>query len=128
MPDQLIGDRVRTQRILMNLLSNEVKFTNQGEVTLEVNVAEEGDKRVVLAFKVKDTGMGIAAEQYSLIFERFNRLTASYSGVYAGKGLGLRLVKQFLDELGGEAKVESREGQGSKFTVLIPYRRVLVDE
>lgn len=122
-PDFLIGDRVRTQRILLNLLSNAVKFTHQGAIDFAVNMTSSDDQKIVLAFSIKDTGVGISASQHSLVFERFNRLTSAYSGVYAGKGLGLRLVKQFVDELGGEVQVDSQEGCGSTFTVLIPYRR-----
>ena len=61
---------------------------------------------------VKDTGIGIPEDKYNLIFEQFNRLTSSYSGVYPGKGLGLRMVKHFLDEIGGEPHVKSKVGQG----------------
>lgn len=123
---EVIGDRIRTHRILSNLLSNAIKFTQQGTVSLEVKLLKQKENRVLIQFIVEDTGIGIPQDKRDVIFERFNRLTSSYSGVYNGKGLGLRLVKQFLDELGGEVAVKSAEGKGSRFEVLIPYKLPLL--
>lgn len=126
-PGIVIGDLIRTQRILINLLSNAIKFTQCGGVELIVKVEKNLDSGFVLKFVVIDTGIGIPEDKYNLIFERFNRLTSSYSGVYPGNGLGLRMVKRFLDEVNGQSMVRSRMGEGSTFTVLIPYRASLAE-
>ena len=123
----LIGDLTRTQRILINLLSNSVKFTNTGTILLHVSLCKKEKSRVIVQFTVEDTGIGMSQEQQNIIFEKFSRLTPSHQGVYSGKGLGLRIVKQFLDELNGEIHVSSRLGNGSKFVILIPYKVPLLD-
>ncbi len=127
LPQFVIGDRIRTQRILMNLLANAIKFTNEGHVSLLVTLGKKENKKIIVKFTVEDTGVGIQEEKMNLIFEKFNRLTSSYSGVYPGKGLGLSIVKHFLDELGGEAHVESEMGKGSVFKILIPYKEPLLN-
>jgi len=77
---------------------------------------------VIIKFLIEDTGIGIPEDKRDIIFERFNRLTDSYNGVYPGKGLGLRIVKQFLDEIEGQCALETTEGKGTTFTILIPYK------
>ncbi len=119
---KLIGDRVRTQRILMNLISNSIKFTKQGKVTLTVEMSKLSENKIIMIFTLQDTGIGIATDHQNIIFEQFNRLTSSYSSAYPGKGLGLRMVKIFLDELNGEATLKSTLGQGTTFKILIPYK------
>lgn len=121
-PQYVIGDFIRTQRVLLNLLSNAIKFTQKGSIELSLSLVSSSEHVVSLKFKVKDTGVGIPEDKQDLIFERFNRLTSSYSGVYGGKGLGLRIVKRFLDEIEGEIHLKSELGQGSTFIVLIPYK------
>ncbi len=127
-PQYIIGDRLRTQRILMNLLTNAVKFTNTGQVLLRVCVGkEEGNNNsIIIKFNVKDTGVGMPKEEQNIIFEKFSKLTPSHRGIYPGKGLGLKIVKQFLDELGGEIHVESKRNEGSTFIALIPYKLPLL--
>lgn len=127
-PPSLIGDSVRTGRILANLLSNSVKFTQNGSISLEVKLLRAEDREAIIQFVVQDTGIGIPPEKQDMVFERFNRLTSSYAGRYGGKGLGLKIVKQFLEELDGEIHLESKEGQGSRFTVIIPYKVPLLNE
>lgn len=127
LPESVIGDYMRSHRILVNLVSNAIKFTRHGSVSFDISLVKKEKRQVVIKFVIADTGIGIPAEKQEVIFERFNRLTASYSGVYSGKGLGLRLVKRFLDELEGEIEVESKEGEGSTFTVLIPYKVSLLN-
>lgn len=126
LPMQVVGDRQRIHRVLVNLLSNAIKFTQKGEVSLDVSVAKMDQDRAVIQFIIKDTGIGIPPDKQEIIFEKFNRLTSSYSGVYAGKGLGLRMVKRFLDEINGEVHVTSEVGKGSVFTVLVPYKLPLL--
>lgn len=122
LPHYVIGDTFRTQRILMNLVSNAIKFTEKGYVKLEATVLSQVNKNVVIQFIIEDTGMGIPEEKQNVIFERFNRLTSSYSGIYAGKGLGLRIVKQFLDEIEGECDLKSTVGKGTCFKIAIGYK------
>ncbi len=126
-PCYVIGDTIRTQRILLNLISNSIKFTSVGKVEVELSVVRRSEYRVSLQFKIIDTGMGIPEEKQEIIFERFNRLTSSYSGTYGGKGLGLRIVRRFLDEIDGEVHLQSQVGQGTTFTVIIPYKLPLID-
>ena len=117
-----MGDAMRLQRILLNLLSNAIKFTHQGAVNFRVRVIRREEQGIVLEFRVQDTGIGIPENQKALIFTRFCRLHPAYEGQYAGAGLGLTVVKRFVEELKGEIHVESTEGQGSIFSCLIPLR------
>ncbi len=126
-PSQIIGDQYRVHRILLNLVGNAVKFTKEGSVVIGVDIAKKEDHKFLLKIWVKDTGIGIPEEKYNLIFERFNRLTASYSGVYKGTGLGLWAVKRLIDELGGQILVTSQPGKGSLFTCIIPFECLLTE-
>ena len=126
-PQYIIGDKMRTYRILINLLTNSIKFTKDGEVSLSITVARIEDQKIIVKFIVKDTGIGFSAKEKDIIFAKFSRLTPSYTGIYTGKGLGLRIVKQFLDEVGGEIHVESKIDNGSTFVVLIPYKIPLLE-
>lgn len=123
-PTSLVGDAVRTQRILINLITNAIKFTDKGSVKVHVDSVRQHEPygKIILRFTIEDTGMGIPEDKQNMIFERFNRLTASYSGLYPGKGLGLRIVKQFLDEIDGQLHLDSMPGKGTKFSLLIPYK------
>ena len=124
-PSTLIGDPVRLQRILLNLVSNAIKFTAQGSVDLRLRLIQRKHRRLVIQFEVQDTGIGIPLDKQTLIFTRFERLRPAYQGRYPGFGLGLALVKQFITELDGEISVNSVENQGTIFTVLIPLRESL---
>lgn len=125
-PKYVIGDKSRIQKILINLISNSIKFTEQGYVRVEIVMVKEQERQVIIEFIVSDTGVGIPEDKQNVVFEQFNRLTSSYSGVYAGKGLGLRIVKQLLDEIGGEAHLSSKIGEGSVFKILVPYKKSLL--
>jgi two-component system aerobic respiration control sensor histidine kinase ArcB len=122
LPRYVMGDAMRLQRILLNLLGNAIKFTHQGAVDFQVRIIHREERTVVLEFRVQDTGIGIPENQRALIFTRFCRLHPAYEGQYAGAGLGLTVVKRFVDELKGEIHVESIEDQGSTFSCLIPLR------
>ena len=126
-PQYLIGDDIRTQRILINLLSNAFKFTEKGFVKMDAQVAKQPENQVILKFSVEDSGIGIPSDKQDAIFEQFNRLSPSYHGIYPGAGLGLPIVKQFLTELGGEIHIQSTVGQGAAFKILIPYKVPLLD-
>jgi len=122
LPQYIIGDRVRTQRVLINVLSNAIKFTEKGIVKFVVDMIPEAKREIIISFVIEDTGIGIPENKQEMIFERFNRLTSSYSSAYSGKGLGLRIVKQFLDEIGGNIYLTSKMSKGSCFKILIPYK------
>lgn len=124
-PTVLIGDPVRLQRILLNLVSNAVKFTQHGAVSLRLKLIRRKRRQVVIQCEVHDTGIGIPLEKQSLIFTRFERLHPAYQGRHTGFGLGLALVKKFITELDGEISVNSQENKGATFTLLIPLRESL---
>ena len=132
-PMQLYTDGQRLQQILKNLLSNAFKFTEQGEVELTIEAApanvdfhndtlRQADK--VLAFSVRDTGIGIATGKQKLIFEAFQQVDATTSRKYGGTGLGLTISREISRLLGGEITVNSREGEGSVFTLYLPRKYI----
>ncbi|HEY2020174.1 response regulator [Paraburkholderia sp.] len=115
-PDTFVTDGQRFTQILRNLLSNALKFTERGEVTLAVAPAE-GD---TLRFDVRDSGIGIAADKLELIFEAFQQADGSTSRQYGGSGLGLSISREFSRLLGGRITVSSEVGKGSVFTLWLP--------
>jgi signal transduction histidine kinase/CheY-like chemotaxis protein len=125
-PIYLIGDPVRLQRIILELVTNALRFTQQGNINIQVRLKKHEAQQVVVEIKVSDTGIGIAADKQSEIFSRFTRLTPAHQGIYTGLGLGLSIVKQFVDDLGGEVYVQSQLKQGTIFTCLIPFQVPLV--
>ncbi len=116
-PLDLKGDRTRLMQILLNLLGNAVKFTEQGRVDLTVSVDEviNNQESVRLLFAVQDTGVGITPEQQQHIFKRFRQADSSHTRIYGGTGLGLAISSQLVRLMGGTLKVESDIGQGSRF-------------
>lgn len=128
LPTYLIGDSVRLQRIILNLVNNAIKFTAQGSVELTVSLAGKQRQKPILQIVVQDTGVGIAPAQQQFIFTRFSRLHPAHEARYSGTGLGLALVKRMIDELGGEIDVESAENKGSTFTCLVPLRLPLLPD
>ena len=118
----VVTDPAIVHKVLMNLLSNAVKFTEAGgSVHLSVSI-DEGEGRLVM--RVSDTGIGIPEDELDTVFERFRQADSSISRRYGGSGLGLALVKEMAELLGGWAKVESRVGEGSVFEVSVPCRVV----
>jgi PAS domain S-box-containing protein len=120
------GDSVRLRQILWNLLSNALKFTQQGQIKLSVEQAEEipkGDQSTV-HFIVEDTGAGISDDRLRSIFEAFTQADNSITRKYGGTGLGLSIVKKLVDIMGGEISVISEIGHGSTFTVKLPFKQV----
>ena len=115
-PGPLLGDPLRLKQVLLNLLGNAVKFTPAGEVTLRVAAREEAG-RVALRFEVRDTGIGISAEQRARIFEPFMQADSSTTRRFGGTGLGLSIVRRLVDMMGGTLSLQSTPGQGSSFTV-----------
>jgi two-component system sensor histidine kinase/response regulator len=118
-PDKLVGDPLRVQQVLTNLLSNAAKFTHQGSITLAVKI-QQGSIRSTLELSVADTGIGIAPDQLERIFEPYKQADPSIEARFAGTGLGLSIVRQILTQLGGTIAVESVVNQGTVFTVSLP--------
>ena len=118
--DSVVGDDLRISQVLINLISNAMKFTpSGGKVILEVRQTEFCDGFVSLEFAVADNGVGIGKEFMSRIFESFSQETTSTSRQYGGTGLGLAISKKFVNMMGGDIKVESAVGKGSRFTVYL---------
>lgn len=115
-PANLVTDSQRLEQVLKNLLSNALKFTERGEVTFSID--RDADGR--LAFAVRDTGIGIAAEQQHIIFEPFRQGDGTTNRKYGGTGLGLSISRELVRLLGGEIQLSSEAGKGSVFTVLLP--------
>lgn len=123
LPQKVLGDPTRFQRILMNVVANAIKFTNKGFVKIETEWLPEQDPTYgIFKILIKDSGIGIKSSKKEMIFEKFTRGTPSYTGVYEGNGLGLNIVKRFLEEIDGECSLESLEERGTEFTILIPYK------
>lgn len=114
-PEMLIGDPVRLRQILFNLLGNAVKFTEQGEIILRVEVMEKTQNCVPLHFSVRDTGIGIPADRQKLVFEAFTQADNSMTRKYGGTGLGLAITSRLVSLMGGRIWVESEPGKGSVF-------------
>lgn len=126
-PSVLLGDPVRLHQILLNLISNAVKFTPQGKITISVTLIEENNDEVTLEFAVSDTGIGIEKDKIEHIFENFNQATSGISRVYGGTGLGLTIAKQFVEGQDGTIKVESKINEGSTFSFTISFKKTNQD-
>lgn len=120
-PEVLIGDPVRLNQILINLISNATKFTHQGYILVKCSLAKGGKRKANIQFEVIDTGIGIPEDKLSTIFESFSQADASVTRKYGGTGLGLTIVKQLVELQHGKISVVSKEDEGSAFTVTIPY-------
>jgi len=114
-PTPLIGDPGRLEQVLVNLVGNAVKFTEQGEVNLQVNMIGYDADTVQLYFEVSDTGIGIPADKQGAMFDAFNQVDGSASRRYGGTGLGLTIAKQLVELMGGKLEVRSEVRQGSRF-------------
>ncbi|ETO92558.1 PAS domain-containing sensor histidine kinase [Legionella oakridgensis] len=127
-PKYLIGDSVRIHRIALELIANALNFTDTGFVKLTVELAKKHNREIIIKLIVEDSGMGIPKDKQQEIFLQFKRLTPSYKGIYKGAGLGLAVIKQFIDELEGEIYVESSVNKGARFICVIPLQASLLDD
>jgi len=114
-PDSLIGDSMRLQQILLNLMGNAIKFTDIGEIVLSIRRISEFSGNVTLQFAVRDTGIGIPQEQLQDIFKEFVQSDSSADRRYSGTGLGLAICRRITELMGGQISVKSVHGQGSEF-------------
>ncbi|HRE15824.1 MAG TPA: ATP-binding protein, partial [Rhodocyclaceae bacterium] len=114
-PNALVGDPFRLGQILINLCNNAIKFTEKGAVTVDIRRLEGGADWVVLAFSIRDTGIGMSPEQLGRLFQPFSQGDASHTRKYGGTGLGLAISEQLVRHMGGEISADSALGQGSEF-------------
>ncbi|MFT7618884.1 MAG: PAS domain S-box-containing protein [Planctomycetota bacterium] len=115
-PDIFVGDPLRLGQILVNLANNAVKFTEKGEIVLEIGLVARSESHATLKFSVRDTGIGMSQDQCGRLFQSFNQADASTTRKYGGTGLGLAICKQLAEMMGGTIWVESVLGEGSNFT------------
>jgi two-component system, sensor histidine kinase and response regulator len=120
-PPYLMGDPLRLGQILINLVNNAIKFTEVGQVAVEVSAEEVRENVTRLRFSVSDTGIGMSAEQVSKLFQSFNQADASYTRRFGGTGLGLAISKQLCDLMGGTLTVKSEAGKGTTFTLTAEF-------
>ena len=115
LPERVEGDPMRLRQVLVNLLHNAVKFTERGGIALEVIVLDDSDDSVRLLFEVRDTGIGLAEDQFDSVFDAFTQVDASSTRRHGGTGLGLAIVKELAELMGGQVGVDSRLEEGSTF-------------
>ena len=114
-PRALIGDPLRLGQVLINLSNNAVKFTDSGEIVISTELIEKDERQVMIKFSVRDTGIGMTAEQAARLFQPFVQADSSMTRKYGGTGLGLTISKRLTEMMGGEIRVESQPGRGSTF-------------
>lgn len=119
LPKYLTGDVLHTKQVILNLISNAVKYTEEGSVTLEINAS--GDQ---IIFSVKDTGIGIRKEDMDTLFDMFTRVDMKRHRNIEGSGLGLTIAKELCEQMGGQIYAESIYGKGSRFTVCLPLKSI----
>ena len=123
-PDVLEGDPGRLRQVILNIVGNAIKFTQQGEVVLQVDALPRADDDIHLRFTITDTGIGIPAEKHARIFEAFSQADGSSPRLYGGTGLGLTICTQLVARMGGVITVESEVGRGSVFRFDAHFRVV----
>ena len=122
-PTVLLGDPLRLHQIILNLVNNAIKFTNQGKIVVSVENIEENEEKVLIKFSVMDTGIGIPEDKLDNIFENFQQATSGTSRLYGGTGLGLAIVKQLVESQGGSIHVESTFDSGSTFSFILGFQK-----
>ena len=122
LPRKLYGDEVRIRQVLLNVTTNAVKYTKEGSVTLSLCGEHRDDGSFVMLYDIRDTGIGIKEENIPYLFDAFQRIDIQQTHRIEGSGLGLSIVKQLLDMMGGTISVESEYGKGSVFHIEIPQQ------
>ncbi|PQZ99768.1 MULTISPECIES: response regulator [unclassified Paenibacillus] len=127
-PELIYGDMARLRQVLLNLIANAIKFTDQGGVYLIVSVNEEKDGQMALEFAVKDTGIGIASDKVDRLFQPFSQLDTSMTRKYGGTGLGLAICKTLVEMMGGQIYLDTTEQRGATFVFTIQAKRYVETE
>ncbi|HYV95594.1 MAG TPA: ATP-binding protein [Chitinophagales bacterium] len=120
-PEVLVGDPVRLHQIILNLVSNAVKFTTKGKITVSVRLIHDDDEKATIEFAVTDTGIGISESKIGNIFENFQQASSATARLYGGTGLGLAIVKQLVELQGGSISVKSKIDEGSTFSFTLGF-------
>jgi signal transduction histidine kinase/DNA-binding response OmpR family regulator len=119
LPQEMVGDPGRLRQVVINLLTNAIKFTDQGRIDISMQLVDGGEQQA-LQFEVRDTGIGIPTEKQQLVFAAFAQVDSSTSRRFGGTGLGLSICERLVGLMGGHMELVSTPGQGSCFTVLVP--------
>jgi PAS domain S-box-containing protein len=122
-PEVLVGDPVRLHQIILNLVSNAVKFTTRGTITVSVCLLDEDDEKAKVNFSISDTGIGIQENKIANIFDNFQQATSGTSRLYGGTGLGLAIVKQLVEQQDGITNVKSKVDEGSTFSFSLSFKK-----
>ncbi len=125
-PEMLVGDSSKLNQIILNLMSNAIKFTHKGEIRLSVKIKKENKKNISIEFAITDTGIGIADDKINTVFNLFEQAEINISNFYGGTGLGLAIVKQLVEFQGGTISVRSKIGEGSTFGFIMPFEKTNV--
>jgi len=120
-PTVLIGDPIRLHQIIINLVSNAVKFTNNGKITVSAHLLNEDEEKATIEFSVTDTGIGIEKSKIEHIFENFQQASSETARLYGGTGLGLAIAKQLVESQGGTITVKSQFNKGSTFSFILSF-------
>lgn len=120
-PRFMISDEMRLVQVISNLLNNAIKFTDQGEILLQIDLIEVSESNALVSFKVKDTGIGIAKNNQAHLFDAFSQADISMTRKYGGSGLGLSICQQIVKLLGGTITLESDLGKGCEFNFILPF-------
>jgi signal transduction histidine kinase/ActR/RegA family two-component response regulator len=120
-PQMLVGDAVRLSQILLNLVSNAIKFTESGNIRISLSVVDENEANIIVEFVIKDTGIGIPLEKQAKIFESFEQATTNTMRKFGGTGLGLSIAKQLVEMQDGKIFVKSLPGMGAEFYFRLPF-------
>ncbi|WP_426092349.1 PAS domain S-box protein [Flavobacterium sp. DSR3-2] len=126
-PAVLLGDSIRLHQIILNLVSNAIKFTSKGNITVSVNLIHEDNDKAIIEFAITDDGIGVAENKIGKIFENFQQASSGTSRLYGGTGLGLAIVKQLIEQQGGTIRVKSTIGIGSTFSFTLSFQKTNSD-
>lgn len=126
-PEVLEGDSTRLHQIIMNLVSNAIKFTNEGKIIVSVRKLFEDQDNVTIEFSIADTGIGIESEDLETIFENFQQVHSNTSKKFEGTGLGLAIVKKLVETQGGSIQVQSEVGRGSVFSFVLNFKKTTLE-
>jgi PAS domain S-box-containing protein len=126
-PKVMLGDPIRLHQIILNLISNAIKFTTKGKITVSINLIDEDKETATIEFAVADTGIGIEEDKIATIFDDFQQASSGTSRLYGGTGLGLAIVKQLVEPQGGTVSVKSKIDEGSVFSFTLTFPKTSSD-